>query len=102
VRANVGGVAQGLARCRTITATFRREPSADRFFTDARFTGPGRRSIKGICLQVDQEKDNYNARGTRVTNVVFSDPNGKEIAKGRTSVQRLRFVQRQFHRPRNG
>jgi hypothetical protein len=35
----------------------------------------------GICLRVDQAKDNYETLAGRKLTVVFTDPNGKEIAK---------------------
>ena len=52
------------------------------FFTDRTLYRPGQTiQYKGICLRVDQRGDNYELlRGRKVT-VVFSDPNGKEIAK---------------------
>lgn len=52
------------------------------FFTDRALYRPGQTiQYKGICLRVDQRGDNYELlRGRKVT-VVFSDPNGKEIAK---------------------
>ena len=36
---------------------------------------------KGIALRVDPKQDNYEVLPGRKLTVVFSDPNGKEIAK---------------------
>ena len=60
-------------------------PAADErtiFFTDRALYRPGQIiQYKGICLRVDQEKDNYQVLGGRKVTVVFSDANGKEIAR---------------------
>jgi uncharacterized protein YfaS (alpha-2-macroglobulin family) len=52
------------------------------FFTDRAIYRPGQTiQYKGICLWVDQTKDNYEVlKGEQVT-VVFKDVNGKEIAR---------------------
>jgi uncharacterized protein YfaS (alpha-2-macroglobulin family) len=52
------------------------------FFTDRAIYRPGQTiQYKGICIWVDQTKDNYETlKGEEVT-VVFKDPNGKEIAR---------------------
>lgn len=52
------------------------------FFTDRSIYRPGQTiQFKGICLWVDQNKDNYEVlKGERLT-VIFRDPNGKEIAR---------------------
>jgi Bacterial Alpha-2-macroglobulin MG10 domain/Alpha-2-macroglobulin family/MG2 domain len=52
------------------------------FFTDRALYRPGQTiQYKGICLWVDQAKNNYELlKGEEVT-VVFRDPNGKEIAR---------------------
>jgi hypothetical protein len=52
------------------------------FFTDRAIYRPGQTiQYKGICLWVDQAKDNYETlKGEQVT-VVFQDGNGKEIAR---------------------
>lgn len=52
------------------------------FFTDRALYRPGQTvQYKGICLWVDQAKDNYDVlKGEEVT-VIFRDPNGKEIAR---------------------
>jgi hypothetical protein len=52
------------------------------FFTDRAIYRPGQTiQYKGICLHVDQEKDDYNLlAGTELT-VVLADPNNKEVAR---------------------
>ena len=52
------------------------------FFTDRAIYRPGQTiQYKGICLWVDQTKDNYETlKGEDVT-VLFNDVNGKEIAR---------------------
>ncbi len=52
------------------------------FFTDRAIYRPGQIvHYKGICLRVDQSKDDYETLDGRDLTVVFSDPNGKEIAR---------------------
>ena len=52
------------------------------FFTDRAIYRPGQTiQYKGICLWVDQAKDNYEVlKGEQLT-VVFNDVNGKEVAR---------------------
>ncbi len=52
------------------------------FFTDRAIYRPGQTiQYKGICLWVDQTKDNYEVlKGEQLT-VVFKDVNGKEVAR---------------------
>ena len=52
------------------------------FFTDRALYRPGQTiQYKGICLWVDQAKDNYEVlKGEQLT-VVFKDVNGKEVAR---------------------
>jgi hypothetical protein len=52
------------------------------FFTDRAIYRPGQTiQYKGLCLWVDQRKDNYETlKGEEVT-VVFYDANGKEVAR---------------------
>jgi len=58
-------------------------PSAQTvFFTDRSIYRPGQTvHYKGICLNVDQAKDNYQVLKGETVTVVFQDPNGKEIAR---------------------
>ena len=52
------------------------------FFTDRALYRPGQIiQYKGICLQVDQDKDNYHTIAGADVEVIFDDPNGKEIAR---------------------
>ena len=52
------------------------------FFTDRAVYRPGQTiQYKGVCLRVEQEKDNYELLAGRELTVVFSDANGKEIAR---------------------
>ncbi len=52
------------------------------FFTDRALYRPGQTiHYQGIVLRVDQAKDNYEVLAGRRITVVFSDTNGKEIAK---------------------
>ncbi len=52
------------------------------FFTDRALYRPGQTvQYKGICLRVDQTRDNYELLAGQKVTVVFADPNGKEIAK---------------------
>jgi hypothetical protein len=52
------------------------------FFTDRAIYRPGQTiQYKGICLKIDQGEDNYTTLGKQTLTVVFSDPNGKEIAR---------------------
>lgn len=55
------------------------------FFTDRALYRPGQFvQYKGICLTVDQEKDNYQVLPGQTLTVIFADPNGKEIARQET------------------
>jgi hypothetical protein len=52
------------------------------FFTDRAIYRPGQTlQYKGICLRVDQAKDNYEVLKGQALTVVFKDVNGKEIAR---------------------
>ena len=52
------------------------------FFTDRSIYRPGQTiQYKGICLRVDQKKDDYEALAGRELTVIFADPNNKEIAR---------------------
>ena len=64
----------------TTTGRFRRSRSI--FFTDRSLYRPGQTIYyKGIAILVDQEGDNYKVLPNEQVNVVFSDVNGKEIAR---------------------
>lgn len=52
------------------------------FFTDRAIYRPGQTvSYKGILVRVDQKGENYETLANRRVEVVFQDPNGKEVAK---------------------
>ena len=85
VRAKIGDVPHELGSMQEYSSYPMHEPDPHEqtiFFTDRALYRPGQTiQYKGICLRVDQRGDNYELlRGRKVT-VVFSDPNGKEIAK---------------------
>ncbi|HPM81495.1 MAG TPA: alpha-2-macroglobulin family protein, partial [Candidatus Anammoximicrobium sp.] len=51
-------------------------------FTDRSLYRPGQTiHYKGICLDIDQEQDNYKTIANRVVNVIFADRNNKEVAR---------------------
>jgi hypothetical protein len=51
-------------------------------FTDRALYRPGQIvQYKGICVRIEQEKDNYEILAGQKVTVTFSDPNGKEIAR---------------------
>ncbi len=52
------------------------------FFTDRSIYRPGQTiRYKGICIDVDQQEDNYKTISGREMTVVFADVNGKEIER---------------------
>ncbi|MBO0697415.1 MAG: hypothetical protein J2P46_03410, partial [Zavarzinella sp.] len=52
------------------------------FFTDRSLYRPGQTiHYKGICLVADTRADKYQVTPNRKVTVVFSDPNGKEVAR---------------------
>ena len=54
------------------------------FFTDRALYRPGQIiQYKGICLHVNQEKDNYEVLARRAVTVALVDPNGKNVAEMR-------------------
>jgi len=85
VQANLNGVVQELGSMQEFYsyAETRPKPSSQTiFFTDRALYRPGQTiQYKGICLEVDQEKDNYEVLPARKLTVFFLDTNGKEIAK---------------------
>ncbi len=59
-----------------------REHTQTVFFTDRAIYRPGQIiQYKGICIRVDQDKDNYNVMAGTDVEVIYDDPNGKEIAR---------------------
>lgn len=85
VRAKIGEAQQELASWQEYSSYPMHEPDPHEqtvFFTDRALYRPGQTiQYKGICLRVDQRGDNYELLRGRKLTVVFSDPNGKEIAK---------------------
>jgi uncharacterized protein YfaS (alpha-2-macroglobulin family) len=52
------------------------------FFTDRAIYRPGQTiQYKGIAVKIDQRQDDYQVLANREINVIFTDPNGKEIAR---------------------
>jgi hypothetical protein len=52
------------------------------FFTDRALYRPGQTiRYKGISIRVDQQRDDYKTIAGRVLTVIFSDPNGNEVAR---------------------
>ncbi len=85
VRHEVGGVLQELGSMQEYQAQPQPKPephSQTVFFTDRALYRPGQAiQYKGICLRVDPSGDNYAVLPGQPLTVVFTDPNGKEIAK---------------------
>src|SRR6185503_3216110 len=85
VRARIGDMVQELGSMQEYWSHALPEPEPQTqtlFFTDRALYRPGQTiQYKGICLRIDQAKDDYQVMaGTKLT-VVFADPNGKEIAR---------------------
>src|SRR5213075_1045209 len=59
------------------------EPSSQTlFFTDRALYRPGQTvQYKGICIRIDQTKDDYQLMVGEKLTIVFADANGKEIAR---------------------
>jgi hypothetical protein len=52
------------------------------FFTDRSLYRPGQTiQYQGICLEVNQQNDNYHVLTNKVLTVIFADRNGKEVAR---------------------
>ncbi|MCI0463633.1 MAG: MG2 domain-containing protein [Gemmataceae bacterium] len=52
------------------------------FFTDRSLYRPGQTvQYRGLCTSVDQGQDNYQTINNQMLTVIFSDPNGKEVAR---------------------
>jgi len=52
------------------------------FFTDRGIYRPGQAiQYKGICVRIDRDRDNYEIMPGENVQIVFSDPNGKEVAR---------------------
>ncbi len=72
------------------------------FFTDRSLYRPGQAIyFKGIAILVDQEGDNYKVLPNEQVNVVFSDVNGKEIARQTLGTNDYGSVSGNFTAPRD-
>ena len=72
------------------------------FFTDRSLYRPGQAIYyKGIAILVDQEGDNYKVLPNEQVNVVFSDVNGKEIARQTLGTNDYGSVSGNFTAPRD-
>jgi len=72
------------------------------FFTDRAIYRPGQMvQYKGICLWVDQKKDNYEVLKGEMLTVVFKDVNGKEIARQKQQANAYGSFAGSFTAPRD-
>lgn len=72
------------------------------FFTDRALYRPGQMiQFKGICLWVDQGKDDYQVLKDEPLSVVFRDPNNKEIARLKTRSDNYGSFSGSFVAPRD-
>lgn len=77
---------QALASSRDyLDRSYSRDRRADErtiFFTDRSLYRPGQTiQYKGLCIRVDQQRDDYTTIANRTLTVIFDDPNGKEVAR---------------------
>jgi len=72
------------------------------FFTDRSLYRPGQTvHYKGICIRVDQQKDDYQTIAGRGLTVIFQDVNGKEIARHGTKTNDYGSFSGSFTAPRD-
>lgn len=72
------------------------------FFTDRAIYRPGQTiQFKGICIWVDQNKDDYRTMRGEKVEVVFHDANGQEIAKQKLTSNDYGSVSGSFTAPRD-
>jgi uncharacterized protein YfaS (alpha-2-macroglobulin family) len=72
------------------------------FFTDRSLYRPGQTiSYKGICIHVDQDKDNYHTNANRDMTVTFMDVNNKEIAQQKVRSNEYGSFSGSFTAPRD-
>jgi hypothetical protein len=85
------------------SADFQTRPLAQTvFFTDRGIYRPGQTiQFKGICLWVDQEKDDYQVLKGEELSVVFRDQNGKEIDRQRVQANDYGSFSGSFVAPRD-
>jgi 5-hydroxyisourate hydrolase-like protein (transthyretin family) len=71
-------------------------------FTDRALYRPGQTvRYKGICISVDEDRDNYKTLAGEAVTVVFSDHNGQEIAKHEHRTNELGSFNGSFTAPRD-
>ena len=72
------------------------------FFTDRSLYRPGQTvQYKGIVVHIDQTKDSYETIAGREVEVIFADPNGKEIAKAKHRANDFGSFSGSFTAPRD-
>lgn len=72
------------------------------FFTDRALYRPGQTiHYKGICLDVDQQRDSYQVLARRVVTIVFADANDKEIARAQAHTNDYGSFSGSFTAPRD-
>ena len=72
------------------------------FFTDRSLYRPGQTvQYKGICIRADRDKDDYKVIGGQALTVIFSDANGKEIAKAQHTANDYGSFSGSFTAPRD-
>ncbi len=77
---------QALASSRDyLDRSYSRSPRVDErtiFFTDRSLYRPGQTiQYRGLCIRVDQQRDDYATIANRTLTVIFDDPNGKQVAR---------------------
>ena len=76
--------------------------SATVFFTDRSLYRPGQIiQYKGICLWADTTRDDYHILKGELVTVIFSDPNGKEIARQSLRANDYGSISGSFTAPRD-
>ncbi len=72
------------------------------FFTDRSLYRPGQTiQYKGICIRADRDNDKYNVLAGETVTVLFSDVNGKEIAKAQHKANDYGSFSGSFTAPRD-
>lgn len=72
------------------------------FFTDRSLYRPGQTvQFKGICIRFNHGNDNYEVIPNRDVEVIFSDVNGKEIARHKTKSNDYGSISGSFTAPRD-
>jgi len=72
------------------------------FFTDRSIYRPGQTvEYKGLCIHVDQDRDDYRTVPNVLVNVLFRDRNGKEIARQEHRANDYGSFSGKFNAPRD-